>query len=187
MPAPAIKTLRPNARKRIPPVGISMRTYNLRCEMLVQRPISEVFPFFENAHNLARITPDWLKFTVLTPDPLDMKVGLEIEYKIRLLGVPMNWKSVIAEYEPPFHFVDEQVQGPYRYWHHSHDFRPEGGGTRVIDSVDYALALDPLSRIAHAVMVRHQLNAIFRYRQEALSKIFKGQTTSVLEPVIAAK
>ncbi len=164
-----------------------MRTYNLRCEMLVQRPISKVFPFFENARNLARITPDWLKFTVLTPDPLVMRVGLEIEYKIRLLGVPMDWKSVIAEYEPPFRFVDEQVKGPYRYWHHSHEFRPEGSGTGVIDSVDYALALDPLSRIAHALMVRHQLNAIFRYRQEALSKIFQGETVSVLDPVIAAK
>jgi ligand-binding SRPBCC domain-containing protein len=155
--------------------------------MLVQRPISKVFPFFENARNLARITPDWLKFTVLTPDPLVMRVGLEIEYKIRLLGVPMDWKSVIAEYEPPFRFVDEQVKGPYRYWHHSHEFRPEGSGTGVIDSVDYALALDPLSRIAHALMVRHQLNAIFRYRQEALSKIFQGETVSVLDPVIAAK
>jgi ligand-binding SRPBCC domain-containing protein len=99
----------------------------------------------------------------------------------------MGWKSAIAEYEPPFHFVDEQVKGPYRYWHHSHEFRREGNNTRVIDSVDYALSFDPLSRIAQALMVRHQLSAIFQYRQTALSKIFDGQTVSVLEPVIAAK
>lgn len=164
-----------------------MHTYNLRCEMLVRRPISEVFPFFEDAHNLARITPGWLKFSVVTPDPLAMRAGLEIEYKIRLLGVPMDWKSVISKYQPPFHFVDEQLTGPYRYWHHSHEFHPEANGTRVIDSVDYALALDPLSRIAHALMVRPQLHAIFRYRQAALGQIFPGQTESVLEPVIVAK
>ena len=164
-----------------------MRIYNLRCEMIVNRPISEVFPFFENARNLARITPDWLQFTVLTPEPLVMRAGLEIEYKIRLFGIPLGWKSVITEYQPPVHFVDEQVQGPYKYWHHSHEFRPQGNSTRVIDSVDYALTFDPFSRIAHALMVRHQLNAIFHCRQAALSRIFEGKTVSVLEPVIAVK
>ena len=164
-----------------------MRIYNLRCELIVNRPISEVFPFFENARNLAKVTPDWLQFTVITPEPLIMRPGLEIEYKIRLFGIPMGWKSVITEYQPPVHFVDEQVQGPYKYWHHSHEFRAEGNSTRVIDSVDYALSFDPLSRIAQALMVRHQLSAIFNYRQTALSRIFEGQTVSVLEPVIAAK
>jgi hypothetical protein len=164
-----------------------MHVYNLRCEMLVERPIAEVFPFFEDAFSLARITPDWLKFTVLTPRPVVMRKGLEIEYKIRLFGIPMGWKSVIAEYEPPFLFVDQQVKGPYQYWHHTHEFRPEGGKTRVIDSVDYALSFDPLSRIAQALMVRYQLRAIFNYRQTALNKIFEGHTVSVLEPVIAAK
>ncbi len=164
-----------------------MRTYNLRCEMVVRRPVAEVFPFFENAQNLARITPGWLQFNVLTPGPLVMRVGLEIEYQIRLMGVPMRWKSLIDEYQPPLHFVDRQLKGPYRYWHHSHEFRPEGDSTRVIDSVDYGLALDPLSRIAHAVMVRHQLRAIFEYRQTALSQIFEGDTEPVQEPVIAVK
>ena len=134
--------------------------------MVVNQPISEVFSFFENPHNLAKITPAWLKFKVLTSEPLVMRPGLAIEYNIRLMGIPMDWKSLIAEYRPPFHFVDEQVQGPYRYWHHSHEFRSEGSATRVIDSVDYALPLDPLSRLAHALMVRHQLRAIFRYRQK---------------------
>jgi hypothetical protein len=164
-----------------------MHVYNLRCEMRVRRPISEVFRFFEDARNLARITPEWLKFTVLTEAPLVMRAGLEIEYKIRLWGIPLGWKSAITVYEPPLRFVDEQVKGPYRYWRHSHEFRSEGDSTLVIDSVDYALALDPLSRMAHALIVRHQLRAIFKYRQTALSRIFDGQTGSVLEPVIAVK
>ena len=99
----------------------------------------------------------------------------------------MNWRSAITEYEPPFHFVDEQVKGPYRYWHHRHEFRPEGNSTRVIDHVDYALPFDPLSRIGHALVVRHQLRAIFAYRQTGLNEIFGGKTVSVLKPVIVAR
>lgn len=113
-----------------------------------------------------------------------MREGLTIEYEIRWLHLPMRWKSLIVEYHPPVRFADQQLEGPYARWHHHHDFESIEGGTIVRDTVNYAMPLGVLGRMAHATAVRWQLLAIFRYRQEALAKVLPGKTTTIKEPEI---
>lgn len=138
-------------------------------------PLAETFAFFARPDNLARITPPWLAFRVVSRDD-DMRRGLRIEYRIRPLGFPQKWVSVITEYDPPHRFVDEQVEGPYALWHHDHRFRGVAGGTEVTDTVTYALPLGPVGRLAHRLLVRRQLESIFRYREEALVRIMGSST-----------
>jgi hypothetical protein len=154
-----------------------MKTYRLVCSMSVPVALQEAFVFFENPHNLARITPPWLNFRITSPEPIRMRKGAEIAYQIRWLGMPMNWKTVITEYEPPFFFVDEQASGPYAYWHHRHDFKPSEYGALVFDCVDYALPLGFVGRLAHRLLVRRQLQEIFDYRQKTLAGILTGAPT----------
>ncbi len=160
-----------------------MGIYELRAEMLVKRSISEVFSFFKDPKNLGTLTPPWLSFRI-DSERVVMQPGAEIEYRIRLMGVPMHWKSIISDYEPPFRFIDEQAIGPYKSWRHTHTFSPTEEGTVVVDRVQYSLPLGPLGRIAHAVLVRHQLMAIFNYRQKALSDYFHGETARTHDPSI---
>jgi ligand-binding SRPBCC domain-containing protein len=155
-----------------------MKTYRLECSVSVPVSLQEAFAFFENPHNLARITPPSLNFRIASPERIQMRKGAEIDYQIRWLGLPLKWKTAIAEYEPPFFFVDEQVAGPYAYWHHRHDFKPTEYGALVSDRVDYALSFGPLGRLAHRLAVRRQLQAIFDYRQNALSGILTGAPTA---------
>ena len=140
--------------------------------MTVALPRADVFSFFEDARNLGRITPPWLKFRILNPESIRMRAGAEIDYAIGWMGLPMKWKTVIREYEPPHRFVDEQARGPYAYWRHEHTFEETAAGVEIRDRVDYRLPLGVLGRIAHVVMVRRQLAEIFRYRQEAIRRIF---------------
>lgn len=163
-----------------------MASYQLRCELVAGAPLAEVFPLFENPYNLAKITPPWLNFRVLT-EGLEMKQGLRIDYRIGLLGVPMRWRSAITEYDPPRGFVDEALVSPYKRWHHRHTFAEIDGGTRVGDVVNYELPFGPLGAVAHAVMVRRQLMAIFRYRQRKIGELLGGRVLSAPEPVISAK
>jgi len=155
-----------------------MKIYRLECSMSVPVALQEAFVFFENPRNLARITPPWLNFRITSPGPIQMRKGAEIAYQIRWLGLPVNWKTVITEYEPPFFFVDEQKSGPYAYWRHRHDFKPTEYGALVSDKVDYALPLGPLGMLAHWLTVRRQLQEIFDYRQKALSDILIGAPTA---------
>lgn len=144
-----------------------MTIYTLQCDMIVQAPIEETFKVFEDPYNLARITPPWLHFTIATKN-LVMKKGAVIEYRFRWLGIPQYWRTLITEYEPPHSFVDEAQAGPYAQWRHTHRFEAVEGGTRVSDTVVYAMPLGVLGRIAHRLVVRSQLERIFKHRQEVL-------------------
>lgn len=145
------------------------RGYRLTTELLVEEPRGQVFEFFADAFQLETITPPWLHFSVQTPRPIEMRTGALIDYKLRLHGLPIRWRSKISNWEPPFQFVDQQERGPYRYWHHLHTFEEVDGGTLVCDIVNYAV---PLGFITHPLLVRRDLTKIFTYRRETLGRIF---------------
>ncbi len=145
-----------------------MRTRRLFRSTHIDRPLDEVFEFFADAGNLEALTPPWLSFEILTPRPLTMAVGTLIDYRIRLRGLPMRWRSEITVWEPPHRFVDEQLRGPYRRWSHLHRFRERDGGTDVIDDVEYAVWGGAL---IERVFVRRDLRRIFDYRQQRLPEL----------------
>ena len=145
-----------------------MRLHVLEREQLVAAPLHEVFTFFARARNLERITPPWLRFTMLTPEPVELTVGSRIAYRLCLHGVPLRWITRIDEWEPGRSFVDRQVRGPYRRWEHRHEFSPLYGSTVVRDRVSYALPLGPLGTLAHATFVRRDLERIFDFRRDAV-------------------
>ena len=145
-----------------------------RAQRLAGAP-EDVFPFFADARNLERITPGWLGFRVLTPG-VEMRAGALIEYRLRLHGVPLRWRTRIEVWEPPHRFVDRQLSGPYRLWHHTHTFEPDGaGGTVMRDVVRYALPLGPLGALAHRLFVRRDLARIFDFRHAAVRRVLTAE------------
>ncbi|MFM8810404.1 MAG: SRPBCC family protein [Chthoniobacterales bacterium] len=146
-----------------------MRIREFQCELWLPLPPDELFPFFADAGNLDAITPPWLHFRIVTPRPIEMRAGALIDYKLRVRGVPLRWRTLIREWNPPHSFVDEQIRGPYRQWVHRHTFEPKDGGTLARDIVHYAV---PFDFIAHRLLVRPDIEKIFAYRQEALRKKF---------------
>ncbi len=152
-----------------------MHTYTLNRKQVVSRPLENIFTFFTKAENLALITPPSLAFRVLTPSPVTVERGRIIDYTIRLLGVEVRWRSMITTYEPPLYFVDEQIMGPYSFWHHAHTFERRGTSTVIHDQVRYALPLC-LSGIPqdllHRLYVRPNLQHIFDYRRDVIARMF---------------
>ena len=142
--------------------------------MIVPKPIQEVYAMFENPYNLAILTPPWLHFLVTSKEKVEMRLGAEIDYSFRWLGVPMYWRTRITSHNPPTRFVDEALRSPYIFWRHLHTFEAVDGGTLVRDSVDYKLPFGPFGRLAHALAVRRNLTAIFTFRQQALDNHWGG-------------
>ena len=130
----------------------------------------DVFEFFADAGNLEAITPAWLRFAVVTPRPIAMGAGTLVEYRLTLHRVPVSWLTQIAVWEPGGRFVDVQLTGPYRLWHHTHEFTPDGPDhTLMRDTVRYALPLGPLGGAAHRLFVARDLRRIFDYRRDAVA------------------
>jgi ligand-binding SRPBCC domain-containing protein len=148
--------------------------HRLDREQLVPRELPVVFEFFSRAGNLERITPPWLSFGLITPEPIEMRSGTLIEYRLRVHGVPVRWVSRIEEWEENRLFVDRQLRGPYGLWHHRHEFTAVPGGTRVRDHVEYALPFGILGDLVHLALVRRDLTRIFDYRNEAVTRLLKS-------------
>lgn len=148
------------------------RGFRLTTKQQFAHPIEEIFAFFADAENLEQITPPYLNFNILTPLPLKMRAGCVIDYRLRLRCVPIRWQSEITAWEPPHRFVDEQRRGPYRFWHHEHQFRQATNGTNVTDVVDYGV---PLGFLLNRLVVSRDLRKIFAYRRAVLARRFPRQ------------
>jgi ligand-binding SRPBCC domain-containing protein len=144
----------------------------LRHNTLVPAPLEATFAFFADASNLQRLTPAWLHFSLRTPPPIVMRAGLEIDYVIRLHGIPMAWTSRIDVWEPGNRFVDRQMAGPFLWWRHEHRFEATRGATRVIDEVEYL----PRAAWLTARFVRRDVERIFNFRHDALHRIFRNHS-----------
>lgn len=148
------------------------RVFRLERTQVVARPRREVFAFFADALNLERITPAFLRFRMTTPRPIEMKPGAVIDYRLRLHGVPVRWRTRIETFEPERSFTDVQLAGPYRLWRHRHDFVEVAGGTEVRDVVDYEMPLGPIGWWARRLFVARSLDRIFDFRRRAVAEIF---------------
>jgi ligand-binding SRPBCC domain-containing protein len=151
--------------------SLFMATHHLICTLDLPLSPERIFPFFADAGNLERITPPELRFRILTPRPMEMRVGALIDYRLSLFGIPFSWKTRIAAWEPGRMFVDEQIRGPYAAWVHTHTFTATTEGTRILDEVEYALPLAPVGDIA-LPLVRVQLRRIFNFRQRQVIRAF---------------
>lgn len=156
-----------------------MTTWELRARLRVPRPRPEVFAFFADAANLEALTPPFLRFHIATPQPVELRPGALIEYRLRVHGLPIRWQTRITAWEPPVRFVDEQLRGPYRLWIHEHTFEDApDGGTFVRDRVCYR---PPFGRLANWLVVERDVRTIFTYRSEALLRLFGGRVEDPME------
>lgn len=149
-------------------------THRLQRSQRIERPIDEVFAFFADAANLQTLTPPFLGFEILTPQPIIMRTGARIDYEISLLGVPMTWRTLISTWQPNQCFVDEQISGPYAKWHHTHSFEADGHATVMRDEVEYRMPLGVLGSVARVLFVARTLNKIFDYRSEATERALES-------------
>jgi ligand-binding SRPBCC domain-containing protein len=149
--------------------------YIFKQEQIISHPLSKLLPFFERPENLSKLTPNWLSFKIKTAFPLEMKEGAEFEYTIKLLGIPMNWKTRIVKYSPPFFFTDEQIKGPYKKWIHTHTFAEQDGGKVLMkDEVEYDLYGGFLKYIIYKIFVKHSIKKIFEFRRLAIKREFSN-------------
>ena len=149
-----------------------MDYYELNSSQFIPKPIEKVFSFFSKPENLEDITPENLHFTIITPLPIIMAVGQIIDYRIRIRGFPIHWRSEIDSYDPPYSFVDEQIKGPYSLWYHTHEFIEKNKGTLIYDNVKYKIPFGYLGKIANLLWVARDLDKIFLYRKRAIANFF---------------
>lgn len=139
-------------------------------EQFIPEPPEKVFPFFAEAKNLEEITPSLLNFHIHKMSSPEIHEGTLIDYRLKIRGVPASWKTRIDEWHPPIRFVDNQLRGPYKLWHHTHEFIPFAGGTLMTDRVRYKLPLGFAGWLAAGALVRGDVEKIFAHRRKVIAR-----------------
>jgi ligand-binding SRPBCC domain-containing protein len=164
---------------------------HLEFQQWVPFRLASVFLFFANPENLPRIMPAASATRLVTlhrePAPAPLAgglvdkaagVGTTIVTSFRIfpvLPIRAQWVARITEFEWNHHFADVQDKGPFKSWHHRHEFRAEArgdvAGTLVRDVIDYEIGFGALGAVAHALFVRRQMEQTFAQRQQTLPKL----------------
>lgn len=146
--------------------------HELVAEQWVPRKPDEIFSFFCRETNLEEITPQFLNFHIIGKSTEEIGEGTLIDYKLKLHGVPMKWRTRIEEWVPNRKFVDVQLSGPYKKWHHTHEFIPFAGGTLMRDRVLFRLPFGWAGDAAAGWKVSRDVASIFAYRREKIGEMF---------------
>lgn len=139
-------------------------------QWLPQTP-ERVFPFFSRPENLEQITPPFLNFKILQSSTPQVEAGTLIDYKLKIHGVPIKWRTKIEDWRPNQSFVDTQLKGPYKLWHHTHTFLPLSNGTLMQDRVIYELPLGWTGRVVASSFVEKDVKNIFKYRTKVIKEM----------------
>ncbi len=130
----------------------------------------KVFDFFSEARNLESITPQNLNFKIINVSTPEITEGTLIDYKLKIHGVPVSWKTLISEWDVPNKFIDQQLKGPYSVWHHTHEFHSFFGGTLMIDRVKFKLPMGTLGNMVAGTFVQSDVENIFKYRRSVIAE-----------------
>jgi ligand-binding SRPBCC domain-containing protein len=149
------------------------RNWRLNATIDLAAPLETVFDFFSHARNLERLTPPFLNFHVLTPEPIDMHAGTLIDYKIIIRGIPVRWRTEITRFDPPTIFTDRQLRGPYTLWDHTHTFEALSPTvTRACDIVLYRPKGWVMAPIINRLVVQNDVRKIFAFRRAQMAELF---------------
>jgi ligand-binding SRPBCC domain-containing protein len=156
------------------PTRSNRRDRIFAADQWLPRPRPEVFAFFCDPRNLGRLTPLQFHFRIVEQSTRDIREGTEFEYRMRIRGIPIVWRSRITAWEENVFFADSQLRGPYARWDHTHRFEDSDGGTLIRDRVIYRLPFGWVGHLAGSWFVRREVESIFDFRRRQIETVFGG-------------
>lgn len=134
----------------------------------------QIFQFFVRAENLEALTPPWLNFKIISKSTDEVQKDTLIDYKLKIHGVPVYWKTLISEWKENEYFVDQQLKGPYSKWRHLHTFEAVPGGCLLRDEVVYRVPVAFVGKALLGGWISNDVSQIFKYRQDKIQSLLES-------------
>ena len=149
----------------------------LRAQQWLPVSRERLWAFVSSLHHMNHVIPPFIRFEVTTPHPKPLAPGVTYDYRLRLRGLAVRWRTLITQVDEPRSFADTQARGPYRSFLHEHFFedetRDQVAGTMTRDVITYRPPGGPLAGLADLV-VRRDLRLLFEHRHRRLAELYRG-------------
>ena len=151
-----------------------MGYYQKKSEQIIKTNINTLWDFISDPSNLKKITPANLGFKIVNSSHNVMTEGMIIGYKITpFLNINTEWVTEISHVKHKEVFVDQQIYGPYKLWHHQHIFKViDDQSVSMTDIITYALPFGIIGDIINLIFIENKIKTIFEFRTIALNEIF---------------
>ena len=159
-----------------------MKLHEERYQQFLPISLEVAWDFFSAPQNLNEITPDDMKFEILTKDIPRMYEGQVIQYNVTPFPfIKMGWVTEITHVDDRKYFIDEQRFGPYSFWHHQHHFKEVDGGVLMTDILHYRVPLGIVGKLVNALLIQRKVKGIFEYRFQVLENKFADSALTQAE------
>jgi len=145
-------------------------------KFVFQSPINtskeEVFQWHQRPDAIRQLIPPWQKIEVLKP-PADLKPGTRVKLRMHFGPFSKVWVAEHTEFEEGSHFTDEQKEGPFRSWTHTHRMIEKGAHQCLLsDEIEWELPGGKWVSRLFKPLVHSQLNKLFAYRHQVVQTHF---------------
>lgn len=100
-----------------------------------------------------------------------IELGETVRWRARHFGVWFELESKITDFERPFSFTDQMIDGPFKYIRHTHDFNKKGDITVMTDHFDFASPFGLLGKTVDTIVLRRYMENFLLRRNAYIKKI----------------
>ena len=144
--------------------------------VLINCPIEKVFGFHSDTNNLSKITPDFIKVSIIKID-LPLRLQSEISLEVtQFQFIRTRWNIRLTEFDPFKLITDTQVKGPFKKWEHKHCFEKENGNTLMTDKINYELPFGLIGRAADKLFITKMIEKQFEFRHKLTKSILEDSS-----------
>ncbi|GAB4480553.1 MAG: hypothetical protein Kow0088_22220 [Anaerolineales bacterium] len=131
---------------------------------LVRAPIEAVADFHRDTRALRRLTPPLIRVQFHHLEPI--AENSVAEFSLWFGPFPVRWRALHSDVHPLHGFSDIQVQGPLRYWKHTHSFQAiDERTTQITDTIEYEYPSGWRGLLSRLLYSPFALRFLFLYRQ----------------------
>ena len=130
----------------------------------IEIPVKELFNWHNRPRVFERLAPPWEKVRVIERKG-GIQQGGRMVLEVQQGPFRRRWVAVHGDYIEGTQFVDEQVQGPFKKWVHTHQMLPETETTSLLkDHIEFRLPLGFLGGMVAGGYIRKRLEEVFAFR-----------------------
>lgn len=97
-----------------------------------------------------------------------IKLNETVTWRGKHFGIFLTHKSIISALEHPHYFVDEMIQGRFKFFKHHHYYEEKNGVVYMKDVITYTTPYGILGKLLDVILIKKHMTKFIENRNQAL-------------------